>query len=249
MNLTAYHLIMKRLILLLMLFLVCRAGTAQEKIKGQIFEGTTKTALAGISIENLNTHVKRVSDANGSFSIDAKVGDLLAFGSSNYEADTLYVTSGKKLQILLSLKTRSLNEVKVSAQEITAEKFNTTPITGPFNSKVIHYQTNDSGRNIGGIKIVIRNLGNHANKKNKTQRFLDNEQKKEEISRVFSPENLKNYLTIRDQELRNFITLYIPDIREYTASNFNLIVYLNDCYKEIPIKKRQSRDFLKLRDK
>jgi len=233
-------------------FLFCCASMAQEKIKGQIFEGTTKTALAGISIENLNTHVKGVSDANGFFSIDAKVGDLLAFWSSNYEADTLYVTSAKKLQILLSLKTRLLNEVKVSAQEIATDKFKTTPITGPFNSQVVHYQTNDSGRNVGGVKIVIRNLGNHANKKNKAQRFLENEQKKEEISKVFSPENLKTYLTIRDQELRNFITLYIPDVREYTAGNFDLIIYLNDCYKEfvkIPIKERQSRDFLKLWNK
>lgn len=233
-------------------FLVCSAGMAQEKIKGQIFEGTTKMALAGISIENLNTHVKEVSDTNGFFSIDAKVGDLLAFWSSNYEADTLYITSVKKLQILLSLKTRLLNEVKVSAQEIATEKFKTTPTTGPFNSQVIHYQTNDSGRNVGGIKIVIRNLGNHGNKKNKTQRFLDNERKKEEISRVFSPENLKNYLTIRDQELRNFITLYIPDVREYTAGNFDLTIYLNDCYKKftkIPVNERQSRDFLKLLEK
>lgn len=151
--------------------------------------------------------------------------------------------------MLLTLKSRQLGEVKVTSQQITTGGFNPGVTTGLFNSETVQYQTDKKGNYIGGVKIMLHDWNKSESKRINEERFLEKENAKAEISKVFSPEHLKKYLNIKGQEMQNFITLYIPDVKTYSSNHFDLLTYLNTCYQEfvkIPVKQRQSEDFLKL---
>ncbi|WP_419699215.1 hypothetical protein [Mucilaginibacter sp. NFX135] len=242
-----YQLIWKSSLIVMLLSFFSETSYAQVKFGGQIFENNTKIPLSGISVENLNTHLKQISASDGSFAINAKIGDLLSFSSPYYQPDTIYIINLNYLKIYLNLKAKVLNEVKVTSSEIKAGSLKAAPSKGPFNSETVLYQTDAAGRPIGGIKIMVHDWNKNENRRRREQQFLLDEEKKVQIAKVFSPENIQNYLPIRNQELKNFITLYIPDIKTYNSHGFNLLDYLTSSYKDflkIPAEQRQSEDFL-----
>ncbi|SIR11807.1 hypothetical protein SAMN05421821_105105 [Mucilaginibacter lappiensis] len=244
-----YTLIMKSLLIIILIGCFCRTSYAQGKFGGQIFENNTKIPLSGINIENLSSHLKQISASDGSFAIGAKIGDLLSFSSPYYQPDTIYITNLSYLKIYLNLKTKTLQEVKVTSSELHTGSLKAAPSKGPFNSETVLYQTDAAGRPIGGIKIMIHDWNKDENRRIREQQFLLDEDEKVQISKVFSPENIQNYLPISNQELKNFITLYIPSIKTYNSKGFNLLDYLTSSYKEflkIPAEQRQSEDFLKI---
>jgi len=96
---------------------------------------------------------------------------------------------------------------------------------------------------------MLNDSKGYQNKKLKKQQIGIDEAEKDSIANIFSAENIQQYVPIKGQELQNFITLYIPDLKTYNSSGFNLILYLSSSYKEfckIPVEKRQSADFLKI---
>lgn len=239
-----------KLLLLITLFgLAGKCAYAQDKFGGRIFENHTRIPLGGIVIENLTSHEKTVSDANGTFVIGAKISDLLLFSSAAYQNDTLYIANLNYLYVFLNLRSRSLNEVKVTQSEIKTGKLTSPVTTGPLNSHTVLYQTDAAGNYIGGVKIMLNDSKGYQNKKLKKQQIGIDEAEKDSIANIFSAENIQQYVPIKGQELQNFITLYIPDLKTYNSSGFNLILYLSSSYKEfckIPVEKRQSADFLKI---
>jgi hypothetical protein len=244
-----YQLTWKSLLIVILIGFFGGTSYAQGKFGGQVFENNTKIPLSGISVENLNSHLKQISATDGSFAISAKIGDLLSFSSPYYQPDTVYITNLSYLKIYLNLKTKTLKEVQVTSAELKTGSLKIAPTKGPFNSETVLYQTDAAGRPIGGIKIMVHDWNKDENRKIREQQFLLDEEKKEQISKVFSPENIQSYLPIKDQELKNFITLYIPDIKTYSSHEFNLTAYLNTCYQEflkIPAGQRQSGNFIKL---
>ncbi|WP_461451368.1 hypothetical protein [Mucilaginibacter sp.] len=225
---------------------------AQQKFGGQIYENHTHIPLGGIVVENLNSHDRTTSDVNGMFIIDAKINDLLLFTSIAYANDTVYITNLNYLKVFLTLKNKDLDEVKVTGEELKTGKLSAPVETGPLGSHSVLYQTDGAGNYIGGVKFMLNDSKGYQNKKLKKEQIGIDEATKDQIVKVFSPDNIQHYLPIRGQELTNFIILYIPDIKTYTSSSFNLILYLSNSYKEfcnIPIDKRQSADFLKISSK
>ena len=86
-------------------------------------------------------------------------------------------------------------------------------------------------------------------KKEAERQKMADEEMKLQIAKVFGPENIQNYLPLKGQELSNFIIIYIPDVKTYVSSKFNLLLYLDACYKKfltIPLKDRQSPTYLQL---
>ena len=83
---------MRRLLLLLPLFLFGIFSFAQQKIITGIVTGKLdKTPLAGVSIQTKNKTV--VSDASGKFSVEASVGDNLSFSFIGMKPVTIKITN------------------------------------------------------------------------------------------------------------------------------------------------------------
>lgn len=91
--------------------------TTKGKVKFEEF------ALQNVEIINSNSKKVTLSDAEGNFSIDVKLNDIIVFVAKNYELKKLYITPltfGKEdIIISLNLKPEELAEVSI---------FNTTTI-------------------------------------------------------------------------------------------------------------------------
>jgi hypothetical protein len=145
-----------------------------------------------------------------------------------------------------------LQEVKVTGQETRLGNLKATPTLSPFGGDRLVYQSDAAGNYDGGVKLNIFDSHSAANKRQHAIQTDKDEAMKARIADIFKPQNLENYVPLKDQEMQNFIIMYTPDIDTYTSPDFNLTVYLNNSYHDfmqIPVEKRQSKDFLTLTGK
>jgi len=222
---------------------------AQDNLVGRIHEDKSNVAVPGINVHNLKTNKMVASDATGAFSIPAKVGDIVVFSGFSYRSDTLYVQKLGYIDIVLTLKSKMLDEVKVTGQEVKTGSLKGTPTLSPFNSQTAVYTRDDAGNYIGGLTVRLPDSHSAENKRKRDAQVRKDEGVKGKIAEIFSPEGLKNYLPITGQELLNFITMYTPDLATFTAEDFNLTIYIDDSYKEflkIPADKRASKELTEL---
>jgi len=222
---------------------------AQNVVGGQIFENKYKNPLPNITIEDLTTHVREVSDADGKFVIRVKTGDVISFSGFGFMPDTIYIYNFKYITVYMQLKQTMLKEVTVLTPEIKTGSLTAPPEKGPFNQQTVLYQTDGNGNYIGGIKLMVHDWKKDENKKKRELQLIADEKTEADILKVFSAQNLQNFLPLRGKELDNFMVLYIPNVKTYTSNSFNLLLYLTSCYKEftkIPVEKRRSEDFQQL---
>src|SRR5437588_8308412 len=99
-------------------FFFATSAHAQDNLTGRVHEDKSNVVIPGINIHNLKTNKIAVSDATGAFSIPAKVGDVIVFSGFSYRSDTLYVQKLGYIDIVLTLKSKMLSEVKVTGSEI-----------------------------------------------------------------------------------------------------------------------------------
>jgi hypothetical protein len=239
---------MIRLILIsIFCLLLVNALHAQDSLTGRVYEDKTHIPIPGIVVRNLKTNNSVVSDHTGGYSIPAKVGDVVVFIGFSYQPDTLYVKDLKYTEVTLLLKSKTLNEVKVTGQETKLGNVNAKPKLSPFGGQTVVYHQDDTGRYDGGLTFHVFDSHSGENKRKKDAQTEKDEAIKAKIANIFSPEGLKNYVPIRGQEMENFIVLYTPNVPTFTSHEFNLTLYINDCYKEflkIPEEKRKSKDLV-----
>jgi hypothetical protein len=239
---------MRQFLFLILLSVLATSVFAQSQLTGRVYENKSKVFLQGVRVEDLKSHAMTITGPDGSFTISAVVGDLVCFTNSNYKTDTLYVADLKYVQVFLDPRVTVLQEVKVTNQEIKKNAgFSTQQQPGVLGSQTVLYQTDANGNPIGGIKMNIADGGDTP--RQHEAKVSRSEAQKEQIRKVFNPENLKKYLPITGQEMENFIIMYTPDVNTYFAPGFNLVAYLNANYEEfnkIPVEQRQSKALTQL---
>lgn len=93
-----------------------------QQITGKVISKTDKSPLASVSVMVKKTNKGINTGNDGSFSIDAKKGDVLLFTTSGMMAEERKITAdNNNLLIEMSVDTRSLNEVVVTALGIKRE--------------------------------------------------------------------------------------------------------------------------------
>ena len=236
---------MARFVVLLAVFLfVLNAVHAQDGLNGRIYENKKRVALPGIVVKNLNSNATVLSDRTGGFSIPAKVGDLVVFSNFSYQPDTLYVKDFKYIEILLDLKTNMLKGVTVTESETRLGDLKAKPKLSPIGNQALQYTTDAAGHPIGGLTMNVFDSHTDEKKRAKIAQFENDDRTNARIAAIFNADTLQNYLPIRGQEMANFVQLYTPDTKTFTAPSFNLTVYLNDAYKKflaIPAEKRKAK--------
>ena len=115
---------------ILLLFIV-NLSFAQGNLTGRVYENKTRIPIAGVSIQNLNSHIFAVSDKNGLFSIRAHVGDIVTFSSFAYETDTLFVKDLSSIEILMDLKGTNLKGVTIRDQQTRLGSLTAPPTLSP----------------------------------------------------------------------------------------------------------------------
>ena len=108
----------------LFIALVCTffsLATHAQRISGTVLDADTDEALIGASVAVKNTGRGAVTDAAGTFKLDAQAGEILLFSYVGYEPQEVTLGSGTTLSIKLAAQNQ-LNEVVVTALGLSKAK-------------------------------------------------------------------------------------------------------------------------------
>jgi hypothetical protein len=206
---------------------------AQSLFRGRVLENKTRIALNNIRVQNLNNKQTAVTGSDGQFGINAKVGDMIVFKGYSYQADTLLLTDMHDKEIFLEPERNMLNQVTItdSSGRTSAANKNMAYTDPDFHGQTAVYHRDEKGNYDGGVTLRLHYFTKDDNDKKKAEVKAEDRKTKEQIISVFTPANIGKYVPLKGDDLNNFILLYIPDVKTYTSKDFNLLTYLNTCYK------------------
>ncbi|MEO8886113.1 MAG: hypothetical protein ABI367_08630 [Mucilaginibacter sp.] len=237
----------KYLVCVILLFVLSHGVYAQSTLKGQIFDNATKAIIPKVKVTNIKKQRSAVADSLGRFAIEAAPGDRIVYTAPTYLADTVYLVNLNTVKVYLQPNQTQLNEVKVQSARTHLGQLVFPSAPGPFGGQTVKYTTDDHGNQIGGLTLKLFTPAK-TKQKAASARKIEREETQNAIAKIFSAQNLKNYIDLDGQELQNFSILYMPPVEVY-QHNFNLALYIDSCRKEfmkIPIEKRRSKEFLEL---
>lgn len=222
----------------LLLILVCVVGfltttNAQSVFSGRVLENKTRIVLNGVIVENLRNKLKARTGTDGRFSIAANVGDLLVLRSFSYQPDTLLITDMHDREVFMQPLNTMLNQVNITdtnGHTSSAAK-NMKYIDPEFHGQAFVPQRDINGDFKGGVALRLHYFTKDDNDKRKAASLEKDRAVREQISSVFTAENIGKYVPLKGQDMDNFILLFIPEVKTYTNHEFNLLTYLNECYK------------------
>ncbi|MBK0377714.1 carboxypeptidase-like regulatory domain-containing protein [Mucilaginibacter segetis] len=203
---------------------------AQNKIKGSVFENTTRIKLAGIHVNNLNNSQSTLTNNDGKFTITAKPGDLLTFNALFYDADTVLVTDLHEMEVFLTPHKNELNQVNITTTE--SPGMSGSYYDPQFHGQTLVYHRDKKGAYDGGLTLRMWYWKKDARKKAREEKKIKDFEKADHIAKTFTPKVIATYLPLTGQDMINFISLYTPSVKVYTDNDFNLVQYLNSCYKK-----------------
>lgn len=110
-------------VLVLGLMLLCFSGYAQERtITGRVTNSVDNAPLVGVTVTVKGTNRATQTNANGTYSIDAAVGQTLQFSFVGFATTEVPVTNAGAINIALRSQEASMNEVVVTALGIKRER-------------------------------------------------------------------------------------------------------------------------------
>jgi len=225
---------MRKYLLIILFCLLCAtAATAQSVFSGRVLENKTRIVLRSIRIENQTNKLKTITDERGQFFINAKVGDILVFNGFAYEPDTVVITDMHAREIFMEPKKNMLNQVNITDTSGMA-KANPGAFLPPdkmFHGQAIVNQRDNNLNEIGGIAIRLHYWSKDEKKRRKAEQSAKDRAISEQISKVFTPLNIGQYVPLKGVDMDNFLMLYTPDVKEYTDKRFALLPYVNACYQ------------------
>jgi hypothetical protein len=229
-----YLRVFKSLLIIFCCLLSVLTIKAQTVFNGRVFENKTRIALRSVRVENLNNDLKAITGEDGRFSIGAKVGDLLVLKGFSYQTDTLLLTDMHDKEVFLQPQTTMLNQVTItdsSGRTANANK-NMKFVDPEFHGQTAVYQRDKEGNYDGGVTLRLHYFTKDERDKKKAAMKDKDRATSEHISQIFTADNISKYVPLKGDDMNNFLLLYTPEVETYTNKDFNLLAYLNACYKE-----------------
>lgn len=155
-------------------FFLLTAGAQSVKVTGVVSDSADGQVIPGASVTIKGKDNATITDANGNFSLQANVNDLIRISYLGYASKEIRITSGTAiLKISLEPSLNDLNEVVVTAlgitkakkslgyavQELKSKDISTAKETNLINSlagKIAGVQTTNSQGDMGSSRIIIR---------------------------------------------------------------------------------------------
>jgi TonB-linked SusC/RagA family outer membrane protein len=168
----------RKLLLFIMATVISSLGFAQTAYKGVVMSSNDNTPVSGASIVNNSTKAGTKSDANGTFSINAKVGDRIMVSSVGYgSVETVVLKGLTTMNIKLDPTEESMESVVVvgyatqkkvnltgAVSTITAKQIEDRPITNLSTSLAgllsgVSVQQSSGQPGSDGASITVRGRG------------------------------------------------------------------------------------------
>jgi len=177
----AKNLFNKYVILAVMLcsFGLVSAQNSDGQISGKVLSEKDGEPLIGVSIMVKSSKVGTVTDLNGAFTLQAKIGETLTVSYVGYTAQTVKITDSN-LAIRLSEDTKNLDEVVIVGYGVQKKKLNTgatlqvkgdelakmnttNPLQALQGKTPGVYISSTSGQPGSDMKVTVRGLGTVGN--------------------------------------------------------------------------------------
>jgi len=223
----------KNLLIIFFCLLFGITANAQSVFSGRVLENKTRIVLRSIRIENQTTKVKTITDERGQFFITAKIGDILIFNGFAYQPDTVLITDMHAREIFMEPKKNMLNQVNITDTSGMA-KANRGAFLPPdkmFHGQAVVNQRDNNLNEIGGIAIRLHYWSKDEKQRRKAAQSAKDRATSEQISKIFTPLNISQYVPLKGEDMDNFLMLYTPDVKEYTDKRFALVPYVSACYQ------------------
>ncbi len=104
--------LLKRGMLGLTFFFMINAVSGQVLVTGKV-TGKSGASLPGVTVQVKNTTMGTITDLNGHYSLDVKVGSELVFSFVGYETQTIVVGRQKTINVIMKPAVTGLNEIVV----------------------------------------------------------------------------------------------------------------------------------------
>lgn len=119
----------RKIFLLVASLLLCLGASAQVRITGKVSGSDDKLPISGATIRIRNTTQGTMSDANGSFALQAKQGDVLVVSYIGYKSREVTVGTQTSLNIVLDADAANLSEIVVTGYTAQRKKDLTGSVT------------------------------------------------------------------------------------------------------------------------
>ncbi|MDD2595049.1 MAG: TonB-dependent receptor [Bacteroidales bacterium] len=130
---------MKKLLLMLILSAISIAAVAQ--IKGKVIDGANGEPFMGVSVLIKGTMVGAETQADGSFTLPAQIGDIVLFSFIGYLEQEVKITDNRELNITLMQDTNLITEIVVVGYG-SQKKSDVTGAVASFNTKQLEERPN-----------------------------------------------------------------------------------------------------------
>jgi hypothetical protein len=231
---------MQRYLLFIAFSFIATTSFSQNSFTGRVFEYKTRIGLAGIRVDNLNNKKTSLTTNTGNLTIPAKNGDLLVFKGFAYRADTLLITDMHEQEIFLEPISNQLNPVNITSTET---KNLNTYYDPQFHGQPVVYARDKDMNYKGGIVWRLWYWKKDEKKRAKLEALEKKYAVMDKIASVFQPKVITRYLPLTGDDLIDFISLYTPSADVFSKKDFELVSYLNACYKKyqaLPPAKRHA---------
>lgn len=209
---------------------------AQNALTGNVFDNDLRSlTIEGATIKNLTTNAVALSNKDGHFAINAKIGDLITIGFSGYETDTVYLIKLFPKNIYLRAKVNQLNTVNITTTKLSPYLDLKDPDAMP--SRAIDY---DKSR--GGIRLNL-GYGKFRKDQAKLQDLMEDERFQAEITANFNEETVKKAVKFEGKEIRDFLDMFRPTVNQIKEDRpFNYEFYIIRAYNswiKLPLDQRK----------
>lgn len=226
---------------------------AQKTVStGAVFDYANKSVpLEKVLVRNLTNQASTQTNAQGKFTVQAKVGDLLVFSLAGYQTDTLYLANLLTKIVYLPYSVNALNDVNVVGAKVnssitqkdeTAREYKRIADAGDVNRK----RNNDRA---GGISLSL-GYDKYKRQQQKEQELLERERFDAEIARNFNEETISKQVKLTGSDLKDFIDLFKPSVEQVKSEKpFNYTLYIAQTYHQwlkLPASQRKLKPLLKI---
>lgn len=215
---------------------LCQLVSAQQTLKGKVYEAFTDSVLSAVNIFNTHTKNSVRSAADGSYGIAASEGDILIFSASGFRTDTIEVS----FSLLLTPFDLNLHRQVVSLKEVrvTGSYQADSLVRRNYYSHIYAKQAGITGRNrpANGVGVTLSPVSffsKESKQKRGLRKRLEKEEKENYIDHSFAMPWVKNVTGLDGDSLSVFMYRYRPSYKFCRKTDRQgMLIYINDKLKE-----------------
>ncbi len=210
--------------------------TAQDNVKGKIYDAQTDSTIAGVNVFNLNTKQSVRSGSDGSYTIAASEGDRIMFSRVGFKPDTATVI----YSMLLALYDVTLYKEIITLKNVTITSSYQKDSLARRNyyNDIYAKQPGITGLNRppDGFGVSISPLSYfsyRAKQKRQLKKRLLKQEEESYVDRSFPKEWVSKLTGLRGDSLSRFMMLYRPSYKFCRENNREkMLIYISDKLKE-----------------